>query len=132
MTQPLPAYLSKGPFYVFNFTVEVLTVYLYAYVRVDRRFHIPNGAKGPGSYTLGLTVTSEGAQDETTTRVYSEEETFDDEPQSAVDERDDDVEKGKNDPDARPMTAGSHQTHLTHQTHATHDSEKETPIRRAS
>jgi hypothetical protein len=35
---------------MFNFGVEILTVYLYAIMRVDRRFHIPDGARGPGSY----------------------------------------------------------------------------------
>jgi len=128
MSQPLPAYLGKGPFYVFNFTVEILTVYLYAYVRVDRRFHIPNGAKGPGAYTQSPALTGDGAQDEPRPRVYSEEETFDDEPQSPVDETDEDIEKGKRDANARPTTAGSHQTHLTQQTHATHDSDKELPV----
>ncbi|KAF2873452.1 hypothetical protein BDV95DRAFT_343859 [Massariosphaeria phaeospora] len=50
MSQPLPAYYSKACFYVFNFLVEILVVYFYAIMRVDLRFHIPNGAKGPGSY----------------------------------------------------------------------------------
>lgn len=39
-----PWYLSKPCFYIFNFTVEVLVVLLYAILRVDRRFHVPNGA----------------------------------------------------------------------------------------
>ncbi|KAF2121478.1 hypothetical protein BDV96DRAFT_564324 [Lophiotrema nucula] len=49
-TQPMPAYFHKAAFYIFNFAVEILTVYLYAIIRVDLRFWIPNGAKGPGSY----------------------------------------------------------------------------------
>ncbi|KAH8719488.1 hypothetical protein GQ44DRAFT_658883 [Phaeosphaeriaceae sp. PMI808] len=55
-TQPLPGYMSKACFYIFNFGVEVLTVYLYAIMRVDIRFHIPNGAKGPGSYTANTSA----------------------------------------------------------------------------
>ncbi|KAH7116087.1 hypothetical protein B0J11DRAFT_584119 [Dendryphion nanum] len=51
-SRPLPGYYSKACFYVFNFLVEILTVYLYAVMRVDLRFHIPDGAKGPGSYTV--------------------------------------------------------------------------------
>lgn len=51
-SQPLPAYYSKACFYMFNFAVEILTVYLYAITRVDLRFHVPNGAKGPGSYEV--------------------------------------------------------------------------------
>jgi hypothetical protein len=49
-SHPLPVYLAKPCFYIFNFVVELLTVYLYAIMRVDQRFHVPNGAKGPGSY----------------------------------------------------------------------------------
>jgi hypothetical protein len=49
-SEPLPPYLSKGAFYVFNFGVDILTLYIYALMRVDLRFHIPDGAHGPGSY----------------------------------------------------------------------------------
>jgi hypothetical protein len=52
-TQPLPDYYSRACFYVFNFVVEVIVVYLYAILRVDLRFHIPDGAKGHGSYAAG-------------------------------------------------------------------------------
>ncbi|KAH7068885.1 hypothetical protein BKA63DRAFT_97339 [Paraphoma chrysanthemicola] len=51
LSQPLPSYLAKGPFYVLNFLFEFQTVIMYAVLRVDQRFHIPNGAKGPGSYS---------------------------------------------------------------------------------
>jgi hypothetical protein len=47
----MPWYLSRACFYVFNFTVEVCVVYMYALLRVDQRFHVPDGAKGPGSYS---------------------------------------------------------------------------------
>ncbi|KAI8935146.1 hypothetical protein NX059_007739 [Plenodomus lindquistii] len=50
MTEPLPGYFHKAPFYIFNFALEIVIVYFYAIMRVDLRFHIPNGAKGPGSY----------------------------------------------------------------------------------
>jgi hypothetical protein len=49
-SRPLPGYFAKPCFYMFNFGVEIITVYLYAIMRVDLRFHIPNGARGPGSY----------------------------------------------------------------------------------
>ncbi|KAJ4368298.1 hypothetical protein N0V83_006654 [Neocucurbitaria cava] len=52
-TQPLPGYMGKAPFYIANFTVEILTVYLYAAMRIDQRWHVPNGAKGSGSYSRG-------------------------------------------------------------------------------
>jgi hypothetical protein len=51
-SQPLPAYFAKPAFYIFNFGVEILVLYLYALMRVDIRFHVPNGAKGPGDYTV--------------------------------------------------------------------------------
>lgn len=50
-SQPLPGYLGKAPFYFFNFVVEIQTVLSYAILRVDLRYHIPDGAKGPGSYS---------------------------------------------------------------------------------
>ncbi|KAF2188229.1 hypothetical protein K469DRAFT_684962 [Zopfia rhizophila CBS 207.26] len=52
-TQPLPDYFHKACFYVFNFVLEILVVYMYAIMRVDLRFHIPDGAKGQGSYEAG-------------------------------------------------------------------------------
>jgi hypothetical protein len=51
MSEPLPSYYHKAAFYVVDFGVEILTVYLYAIMRVDHRFHVPDGAKGPGSYS---------------------------------------------------------------------------------
>ncbi|KKY25043.1 hypothetical protein UCRPC4_g02100 [Phaeomoniella chlamydospora] len=44
-------YHSKACFYIFNFTVEIIVVFLYLFLRVDRRFYIPNGSKGPGDYS---------------------------------------------------------------------------------
>lgn len=50
-SQPLPGYLGKAPFYILNFLFEFQTVIMYAVLRVDQRYHIPNGAHGPGSYS---------------------------------------------------------------------------------
>ncbi len=44
-------YHSKACFYIFNFTIEIAVIYMYAAVRVDRRFHVPNGSHGPGDYS---------------------------------------------------------------------------------
>jgi hypothetical protein len=44
-------YDDKAVFYIFNFTFETIVVYMYLLARVDKRFHIPNGSKGPGDYT---------------------------------------------------------------------------------
>lgn len=95
-TQPLPAYYSRACFYIFNFVVEIIVVYLYALLRVDLRFHIPDGARGPGSYTTSgsLAHTEESAQaskgQRGLSRVYSEEETFDGlpDPETRVEEVD--------------------------------------------
>jgi hypothetical protein len=46
-------YQSKACFYCFTMVLEILVIYMYIFVRVDRRFHIPDGAKGPGSYGSG-------------------------------------------------------------------------------
>ena len=96
-TEPLPAYFSKGAFYVVYFTIEVLVVFLYAVVRVDLRFWVPNGAskrrhfrtpdEEPKAEDFGAPATesttkesrqSELPEDDAEFRgVFSEEETFD-------------------------------------------------------
>lgn len=50
MSQPMPGVQSKASFYIVNFTVEIITVYLYAISRVDKRFHVPDGAKEHKNY----------------------------------------------------------------------------------
>ncbi|KAL8941470.1 MAG: hypothetical protein Q9211_001813 [Gyalolechia sp. 1 TL-2023] len=53
-TRPIqdPAgYQSKACFYIFNYTLETIVVYFYLLVRVDQRFWVPNGSKGPGDYS---------------------------------------------------------------------------------
>lgn len=59
--------------------MEIIVVYLYIVLRVDRRFYIPDGSKGPGDY-----VKDEGADQEkkadslhSVRRILSEEEVFD-------------------------------------------------------
>jgi len=80
-------YQAKWCFYFFNFVIEIIVVYLYLLVRVDRRFIIPNGSKGPGDY-LGHQMEQHSGEiaDEalrrsmsSTTHILSEEEVFDDE-----------------------------------------------------
>ena len=48
-----PWWNSKWCFYFFNFTVELITVLMFLVLRIDLLFHIPDGAKGPGSYSRG-------------------------------------------------------------------------------
>ncbi|KAF1943037.1 hypothetical protein EJ02DRAFT_374560 [Clathrospora elynae] len=75
-TQPLPSYLGKGAFYVFNFFVEVQTVLMYAILRVDLRWHIPNGAKGPGSYSVVQIQLDIEMQDSRTSSGTKHDDTF--------------------------------------------------------
>lgn len=52
MHEPKPARFYRGWFYFMNFRLEILIVYMYAIMRVDLRFWIPDRAKGPGSYRM--------------------------------------------------------------------------------
>jgi len=93
-------YHAKWCFYFFNFVLEVIVIYLYILVRVDRRFHVPNGSKGPGDYSgknndheeedKPSSPTSTGHSE---TRILSEEEVFDDKFPSS-DRKSKDVEEG--------------------------------------
>ncbi|KIW21387.1 hypothetical protein PV08_01967 [Exophiala spinifera] len=82
-------YDAKWCFYFFNFTVEIIVIFLYLILRVDRRFHVPDGSKGPGDYVAeDKSYEGEGGDNayvprhraSSMTRVLSEEEIFDDEP----------------------------------------------------
>ncbi|KAM3067639.1 hypothetical protein ACMFMG_000047 [Clarireedia jacksonii] len=46
-------YHSRACFYVLNFGIEVFIVWLYAAMRVDRRFIVPNGTKKVGDLRKG-------------------------------------------------------------------------------
>ncbi|KAF1816375.1 hypothetical protein P152DRAFT_446037 [Eremomyces bilateralis CBS 781.70] len=78
-TQPLPAYYHKAAFYIVNFGVEIMVVWLYVLLRIDRRFITPNGAKCVRSYAAGPTNTL--AKEPESTIIHTEEETFDDQSQ---------------------------------------------------
>ena len=89
-------YQSKACFYIFNFTVEIIVIWLYFIVRVDRRFFIPNGSKGPGDYAGTNLPDAEDKDVKVATRIMSEEEVFDDAAEAPVQEERDrmqDVEK---------------------------------------
>lgn len=60
--------------------MEITVVYLYLLLRVDRRFHVPNGSKGPGDYSG---QNEKGDRRDSSSRgsgvrIMSEEEVFDD------------------------------------------------------
>lgn len=63
-------YHSRACFYCFNFAVEVIVIYMYAFLRVDYRFHVPDGSSGRRNYGP--------AEEEAETRIVSEEEFLDD------------------------------------------------------
>jgi hypothetical protein len=68
-------YDSKECFYLFNFTIEIIVVALYAIVRIDKRFHIPNGSHGPGDY-LGISKGGVDRRPSFADRVLDEEQVF--------------------------------------------------------
>ncbi|KAI9821902.1 MAG: hypothetical protein M1827_002484 [Pycnora praestabilis] len=76
-------YQSKACFYLFDFTVEIIVVYMYVIMRVDQRFHIPNGSHKRGDYEREFMVETEKPQRQP--RIVSEEEMFDNEPEDSND-----------------------------------------------
>ncbi len=101
---PAP-YQNKACFYIFNLTVEILVLILYVVVRVDKRFHVPNGSKGPGDYSGRNKQPSEGKEEGMVARrINTEGEAFDDAAEGSSE--DDvraprDVEKGVRPADER-------------------------------
>ena len=59
VNSPQPGYLSKACFYVFILTFEIAVPILWLFTRVDLRFFIPDGAKGPFSYAGGFVFAGE-------------------------------------------------------------------------
>lgn len=94
----LPWYRSKACFYCFQFAIELSVIWLYIVVRVDKRFHVPDGSKGPGDYSGMKTANEEEMElDGTSTqRITSEEETLNDAPGQGAgndDHKTEDVER---------------------------------------
>ena len=73
-------YHAKWCFYFFNFTLEIIVVYLYLILRIDQRFHIPDKSHGPGDYNKDRKDRLQEADERPTStrRIMSEEEVFDD------------------------------------------------------
>ncbi|KAI1403635.1 hypothetical protein F4819DRAFT_450637 [Hypoxylon fuscum] len=44
-------YHGRASFYVFNFALEVIILCILTPIRVDKRFHVPDGCKQPGHYS---------------------------------------------------------------------------------
>ncbi|SMR58284.1 unnamed protein product [Zymoseptoria tritici ST99CH_1E4] len=49
-----PWYLTRAPFYIFNFTLDFLLTTLFLLLRVDKHLLIPNAAHGPMSYGVAF------------------------------------------------------------------------------
>lgn len=87
-------YHSKACFYIFNLTIELLVIILYVVVRVDMRFHVPNGSRRAGDYSGGNTAIRKISDDSLRTagnaseagasglgRIMSEGTVFDESPE---------------------------------------------------
>lgn len=59
----IPWYLNRGIFYAFGFGVEIVILFFYYAVRVDKRFIVPDGAKGPYSYAGGFVFAGESGNE---------------------------------------------------------------------
>ncbi|KAH8194286.1 hypothetical protein TruAng_011545 [Truncatella angustata] len=55
-------YHGRGPYYAFNYGLDLVTTYLYLGVEFHKRFFVPNGAKGPGSYMSATSLPTEKAR----------------------------------------------------------------------
>ncbi|SPO03223.1 uncharacterized protein DNG_05905 [Cephalotrichum gorgonifer] len=64
----------KAAFYVVNFALEIIVLYMYALMRFDKRFHIPDGSSAPGHYTNGVP----NKEDTFASHINNEEDVFGD------------------------------------------------------
>ncbi|KAF2748054.1 hypothetical protein M011DRAFT_29692 [Sporormia fimetaria CBS 119925] len=94
LPNPVPWYLSKACFYTFSLTTEAIAVIGYAIGRIDIRFIVPNGAKGPGSYSAGRELApseyagSESTQSKRDSGIYAGRNQSSDSVESMEDEKD--------------------------------------------
>lgn len=101
-------YHSKACFYIFNFTIEWIVVALYAALRVDKRFIIPNGAHGPGAYSGKVTDETEEETRPDAFRINTEEEVFDGSLKK-------ETEKPRGDLEVQPISPSVANSELAHQ-----------------
>ena len=80
---PAP-YHNKACFYIFNFTVEILVLILYVSLRVDKRFHVPDGSKGPGDYSGRNKPEIGDGEGGISQKINSEGDVFDDSPEGST------------------------------------------------
>jgi hypothetical protein len=68
----------KAVFYCFSYVIELIVVYTYALMRMDKRFHIPNGSSAPWHYSNGV---PNDTDDTTIEKSANEEPILDEEAQ---------------------------------------------------
>jgi len=72
--EPEAWYFRKSYFYGLGFALDSVVLVLYIAARVDLRFHVPDGAKGPGSYSAGAAVREKTATEDAREDVDIEQE----------------------------------------------------------
>lgn len=77
---------SKVAFYIFNFGIEVVVTWAYGLARFDRRFHVPDGCKGPGDYSGKIGKDEEDGMKMGGMMVNTEEDVFGAADKEAVEE----------------------------------------------
>ncbi|RDW69521.1 hypothetical protein BP6252_08541 [Coleophoma cylindrospora] len=103
-------YHSKACFYVFNFTIEIIVVFTFAALRVDKRFHIPNGSHGPGDYSRNQGMADKRSLSD---RINNEEQVFDEQDVTIAGDAEKEKEK---DLEAGPAVPPQHQEPTTKKT----------------
>ncbi|KAI1098061.1 hypothetical protein F4804DRAFT_325804 [Jackrogersella minutella] len=68
-------YHGKAPFYVFNFTLEIIILCILTPIRVDKRFHIPNGSSEPGHYSRRAGSSTESVRENSVEKQGKSEDT---------------------------------------------------------
>ncbi|KAI0829588.1 hypothetical protein F5Y06DRAFT_282579 [Hypoxylon sp. FL0890] len=56
-------YHGKAPFYVFNFTLEIIILCILTPMRIDKRFYVPDGSSQPGHYSRRVESSAESTRE---------------------------------------------------------------------
>ncbi|KAI0880520.1 uncharacterized protein GGS22DRAFT_82392 [Annulohypoxylon maeteangense] len=67
-------YHGKAPFYVFNFTIEIIILLILVSTRIDKRFYIPDGSSEPGHYSRRVDSSTESVRDTSVEKEGKSEE----------------------------------------------------------
>lgn len=66
LSDPTPWFYSRGVFYGLGLAPELIVLYMFIVFKVNQRFVIPDGAKGPYSYAGGFTFAGEAGNEKRT------------------------------------------------------------------